>query len=421
MCRMMALRAPAEIDHFRKREQQVPATKNVRSVSDQNTHIWVISAGRDSQIDLSAIEGAQRDEQVKEYQISDIAYYLLNPKPIEIDKRLIGCEIHYPQRMTTKIIEKIKRLFPRRLRQLWNGHIIPPEVLVTHCKIEMPTLKDKALENHLYSIYESLRSYDSVSKRLPQLDPYHIAHVIGICKDMGGNYTYLKLQGSIDDKLKYIQNYISKNVGVLLRKAYIGDGLFEMRGFDFTAYDSDHAHRLIVYRQNGKPKCCVLNSNNTVEYILDDVHLLKFILLLQQALADDLKLKNAFDFCIRRKAKPVKLFLNRQLEVDYSKSPFPPIYRDILKDKRINSNQQNLIRPALNYLQIGISFNYIPQPENEADNMITLISVLHDLRALELLRKNLPQVYHEIEKRGSVSEAGRFYLLDSIEGFNSDE
>jgi DNA-binding Lrp family transcriptional regulator len=53
--------------------------------------------------------------------------------------------------------------------------------------------------------------------------------------------------------------------------------------------------------------------------------------------------------------------------------------------------------------------------------MITLISVLHDLRALELLRKNLPVVYNEIEKRVSVSEAGKYYLLDSIEGFNSDE
>ena len=397
------------------------ATKNEPSVSSLNPNIWIISGGRDSQIDLSAIEGAKKNEQVKEYQISDIAYYLLNPKPIEVDKRLIGCEIHYQQRMTTKIIEKIKRLIPRRLRHLWNGHMIPPEVLVSYCKIEMPTLKDKALENHLYSIYESLRSYDSVSKRLLQLDPYHIAHVIGICKDIGGSLTYLKLQGSSDDKLKYMQNYISKDVGILLRKAYIGDGLFEMRGFDFTAYDSDHVHRLIVYGQNEKPKCCVLNSKNTVEYSLDDVHLLKSILLLQQALADDLKLKNAFDFCIRGKAKPVKLFFNRQLDVDYSKSLFPPIYRDILKDKKINSNQQNLIKPALNYLQIGISFNYIPQPDSAADNMITLISVFHDLRALELLKKNLPQVYHEIEKRVGASEAGRFYLLDSIEGFNNDE
>jgi hypothetical protein len=402
----------------------VAATEYERSVSSPNSDIWIISGGRDSQIDLSAVEGAKKNEQVKamkEYRISDIAYYLLNPKPIEVDKRLIGCEIHYQQGLTTKIIEKIKRLFPRRLRHLWNGHMIPPEVLISHCKVEVPALKDKALENHLTRIYESLRFYDSVSRRLPQLDPDHIAHVIGICKDIGGSLTYLKLQGSSDDKLKYMQNYISKDVGVLLRKAYIGDGLFEMRGFDFTAYDSDHAHRLIVYLQNGKPKCCVLNSKNTVAYSLDNVHLLKFLLLLQQALADDMKLNAAFDFCIRGKAKPVKLFFNRQLEVDYSKSLFPAIYRDILKDKKTNSNQQNLIRPALNYLQIGISFNYVPQPESAKDNMVTLISVLHDLRALELLRKNLPQVYNEIEKRVGVSEVGRFYLLDSIEGCNNDE
>jgi DNA-binding Lrp family transcriptional regulator len=53
--------------------------------------------------------------------------------------------------------------------------------------------------------------------------------------------------------------------------------------------------------------------------------------------------------------------------------------------------------------------------------MMTLISVMHDLRALDVLRKNLPQVYAEISKYVSVSEAGKFYLLDSIEGFNHDE
>ena len=400
------------------------ATEYERSVSIPKSDIWIIAGGKDSQIDLSAIEAAKDNEQLtalREYQISDIAHYLLNPKPIEVVKRLIGCEIHYQQGLTAKFIERIKRLLPRRLRHSWNGHMIPPEVLISHSRIEMPALKDKALENHLNRIYESLRLYDSVSRRLPQLDPHHIAHVIGICKDIGGSLTYLKLQGSSDDKLKYVQNYISKDVGVLLRKAYIGDGLFEMRGFDFTAYDSGNAHRLVVYRQNGKPKCCVLDSKNTVAYRLDNVHLLKFLVLLQQVLADDMKLNAAFGFCMRGKAKPVKLFFNRQLKVDYSKSQFPAIYRDILRDKKTNSNQQNLIRPALNYLQIGISFNYIPQPESAKDGMVTLMSVLHDLRALELLRKNLPQVYHEIEKRVGVSEAGRFYLLDSIEGCNNDE
>ena len=72
-------------------------------------------------------------------------------------------------------------------------------------------------------------------------------------------------------------------------------------------------------------------------------------------------------------------------------------------------------------MQIGISFNYVPQSGGDDDQMRTLISVLHDLRALDMLRKNLPQVYDEISKNVIESEAGKFYLLDSIEGFNHDQ
>jgi hypothetical protein len=315
----------------------------------------------------------------------------------------------------------MKRLFPRKLRKNWNGSGIPPEVLISNCKVKIPSLKDKDLESHLNTIYESLRAYDTVSKRLPQVDAYKIAHIIGICQDVGGNFSYLKLQGSIDDKLKYLNTYISKSVGVLLRKAHIADGLFEMRGFDFGAYDSGRSHRLVAYRKNGTQRCCVLNSNNKVDFALDDTELIKYMLLLEQSLKADANLKNAFGLCIRNQASPFKLFLNKQLEVDYSKSPFPEIYRKILQAKNIDPNQQNLIRPSLNYLQIGISFNYIPQCNRTEEKMMTLISVLHDLRALDTLRKKLPLVYDEIRKYVSVSEAGMFYLLDSIEGFNHDE
>ncbi len=399
----------------------MPTPKNQQNDSGSQSDIWIISEGCESQFDMSAVDGGKVNENVREYQISDIAYYLLNPQPIEIEKQLIGCEIHYPQRLTTKVAEKFKRLLPRRLRSIWNSHLIPPEVLVSHCKISIPTLRDKMLENHLMSIYESLRAYDAVARRLTQLDLHKIAHVIGICKDLGGSLTYLKLQGSVEEKLKYIQNYMSKNVGVLLRKAYIGEGLFEMRGLNFSAYRSDHTHRLMVFERNGKCQCCVLNSNNAVEFRLDGDDLLKYMFLLQQALVDDKKLVNAFENCIQNQAKPVKLFFNQKLEVNYAKSPFPKIYRDILNAKKIEPNQRNLIRPALNYMQIGISFNYIPQHTGFEENMTTLISVLHDLRALEMLRKKLPQVHNEIQSRVKGSEAGMFYLLDSIEGFSNDE
>ncbi|MGD8650981.1 MAG: hypothetical protein PVF92_02775, partial [Desulfobacterales bacterium] len=130
----------------------MPAPKNKRSNCGSHSDTWIISDGRKSQFDLSAIDGGKVNENVREYQISDIAYYLMNPQPIEIEKKLIGCEIHYPQRTTTKIVEKLKRLLPRRLRRTWNSLLIPPEVLVSHCKICIPPLKDKALENHLLSI-----------------------------------------------------------------------------------------------------------------------------------------------------------------------------------------------------------------------------------------------------------------------------
>ena len=399
----------------------MPAPKNQQRCGGPRTDIWVISEGRDAQFDLREIDGGNGSENGREYQISDIGCYLLNPQPIEIEKRLIGCEIHYPQRTTTRIIEKLKRLLPGRLRRIWNSHMIPPEVLVSHCKIWIPPLRDRTLQKHLFHIYESLRAYDAVSRRLVQLDPHQIAHIIGICKDLGGNLTYLKLQGSIEEKLKYMQNHISKNVGVLLRKAYIGDGLFEMRGFDFRAYRADHTRRLMVFERNGKSQCCVLSSNNALEFRLDDDDLLKYLFLLQQALVDDAKLISAFENCILGVAKPVKLFFNQKLEVNYAKSPFPKIYRDILNANKIDLNQSNLIRPALNYMQIGISFNYIPQDNGFEENMTTLISVLHDLRALEMLRRKLPQVHTEIQNRVKGSEAGMFYLLDTIEGFNHEE
>jgi hypothetical protein len=70
----------------------------------------------------------------------------------------------------------------------------------------------------------------------------------------------------------------------------------------------------------------------------------------------------------------------------------------------------------LNYLQIGVSLNYVLLNDSAEDRVHTHISILHDLRALEALKNNLPQVYSEISKGAFISEAGRFYLLDSIEG-----
>jgi hypothetical protein len=378
--------------------------------------LWIIQEAGKIRADLNGIEGVSDDGSIKEYKISDFAGYLLNPNPLEVKKRLIGCEIHYRRRRLNKIREKISRIFPAKLQGLINTGNFPPEVLLSNSKLRIPALKDPDLEAHFLKIQELLRSYDSVTKRLPQLNPRKIAHVIGICEDIGANLSYLKLQGSLEEKLKYLANFICKDVGVVLRKAQIADGLFELRGFNFEAFDAAGSHRLISFLKDGKPKLCLLNRDDKIAPWIDAGRLLNYLCLLQHSIRVNPSLRNVFNLFRQGKAKAVKLFFNRKLEIDYSKVHFPKIYREVFNTYNVKSNQRNLVKPSLNYLQIGVSLNYVPLTDSGEDRLHTHISILHDLRALEALKNNLPQVYSEISKGAFISEAGRFYLLDSIEG-----
>ena len=390
-----------------------------KTVPAANGDVWVISEGRNINKDLRGIDEVPDEGTLKEYKISDIARYMLNPNSIEIKKRLIGCEIHYHKRRLTRMKEAASRIFPQRLRRVINANAVAPEVLLSNCKLKFPYMEDRDLEAHFFSIYEFLRSYDQVIKRLPHLNLRKIDHLIGICEDVGGNLSYLKLQGGIQEKIKYMAAHISKDVGVVLKKAYQADGLFELRAFDFSAYNADNAYRLVAFLADGTPKVCVMDREDNVDFWVADVQLLKYLHLLEHSIKANPNLSNAIYLCRMRQAKAVKLFFNKKLEIDYSKTNFPKVYREVFSAQNVRSNQRNLVKPSLNYLLIGVSLNYVPLSDSGEDRLHTHISVLHDLRALESLKNNLPQVYSEISKGAFVSEAGRFYLLDSIEGHSN--
>jgi len=140
--------------------------------------------------------------------------------------------------------------------------------------------------------------------------------------------------------------------------------------------------------------------------------------LFEQSLKSNPSLSRVFNLCREGLATPIKLFFNKKLEIDYSKAALPEIYQDVFKTLNLELNKKNLVQPILNHLQIGVSLSYILLSDCQQDRMHTDISVLHDLRALEPLRKNLPHVYSAVVKRAMISEAGRFYLLDSINGYS---
>ena len=395
------------------------STSGNRDISHHKNGIWIISEGRFCDIDLADVIDEKVDGPYKEYKISDIGRYLLNPNTIEVKKKLIGGEVHYKLGTIKKIRKSIRKILPAFLKNGNSNSSLAPEVIVSRYKLRIPDMQDPELETHLNKIYDQLKFYDSFSKKLGRLDPGKISQIVGICEDIGGNYSYLKLQGSIEEKIKYLERSISKDVGVVLNKAYVGEGLYELRGYDFKSYNGAKFYRLFSYSNDGVQKACVLAGHDKVEFYITDHNMLNFMLLLEQSLQANPKLKNAFEMCVAGQVNPIKLFFNKKLEIDYSKSPLPAIYQEAFKTYDLGTNHRNLIKPILNYLQTGISFNYMLAADDQDDRMFTHISVLHDLRALEQLRKNLPEVYTAISKRGFVTESGRFYLLDSINGYNN--
>jgi len=393
---------------------------NTIDLSHNNNNIWIISEGRYTDVSLEGVNDGKFAGPYKEYKISDIGRYLLNPNSIEVKKKLIGGEIHYKQGALKKIGRLFRKVLPNTSRRRNKGQSISPELIVSRYKLRIPPMKDADLEAHLNQFFGLLRSYDSVPKKLALLDPHKIFEIIGICEDIGGNYSYLKLKGSIEEKIKYLENSFSKDVGVVLNRAYIADGLFELRGYDFESYKPERSYRLISFTNDGGPAACVLTGHRKVDFYLSDYTLIKHMHLLEQSLRTNPSISEAFIRCVKGQATPIKLFFNKKLEIDYAKTALPAIYQNVFKTLDVELNQRNLVKPILNYLQIGVSLNYILPEEGQEDRMYTHISVLHDFRALEPLRKNLPQVYSALLQQAFSTEAGRYYLLDSINGYSNE-
>ena len=82
---------------------------NNSDLSHNNSNIWIISEGRYTDVSLEGVNDGKVAGPYKEYKISDIGRYLLNPNSIEVKKKLIGGEIHYKQ----GALKKIGRLFPQ--------------------------------------------------------------------------------------------------------------------------------------------------------------------------------------------------------------------------------------------------------------------------------------------------------------------
>lgn len=370
---------------------------------------WVISAPHPAAVDPAAVDPEADRGPVKECRISEIGRYLIHPGPVEIRKRLVGCEVHRSRRGPVRWLRRawagLRRRAPKR----------SSDVLLSGFKLKVPAMNDPDLEAHLRRLADELRSFDPFIPKLARVQAAGLAQLVGICEDVGGGYSYLKLQGTFEEKVRYLSANIGREVRVTLHRAHVSDGLFDLRGFPPATFNPANGFRLLTYTRAGAPAACVLNAMGNLDFRLADPQVISYLSLFEHTLAVNPDLRHAFEACFLGSARPVRLFFNRQLEVDYSKANLPEIYRSLLRSTDPGGSR-NLIRPVLNSMQTAVSLSYLPAAEAAEERLFTQVSILHDLRALDSLRKSLPAVYAELSRRAFSSDAGRFYLLDSITG-----
>ena len=386
-----------------------------------NRDIWAIRPGKYINLDNLSVLSNEFGKPIKEYHISDFTKYLLSPEPIEVNQRLIGFEVHYQQSWLSDIKTKISRILPVKHQTQMGKPLYPPKSYIARVTDPLPDLADKNLKAHIDNLSNKLLPYSTIIKQLKGLETSRISKILGICKDLAGNRSYLNIQGDIDSQTGYLNRNLLKNVGARLNMAHIADGLFDMRGFDFSKFNYRNTHQLVKFMKDGKNRYCVMGDGDQPQYWVENSRLVSYAQLLEQSLKADKRFNHSLNECVAGKAKPQKLFFNNKLEIEYSALHMPIIYKKAIETHVLKHADQDILLNLLPSMQIGISLNFIPNSDFGERKLVTDIAVLHDLRALEPLKEKLPLLFAEIDKIAVISEAGRFYLLDSIRGYQNEK
>jgi len=389
-------------------------TINCDSIEEKKPDkLWIISGGKTINLDPSSICEEPVSGPVTEYKISELGRYLLDPSPITLQEKIVGCKVKYRKKSAGSIGRYLKKLFGAKESEASNSEQ-EIEELISSSKTGSPELGDEGLNAHFVKISEMLRLYDPVQKRLGALDKESIAEVTAVCEEIGGSRYPLNLQGSVEEKINFVTRSLSQKAKVVFNKAYLLNGLFEMRGFGFNKYNPDNFYRLIKFHQNDKPRYYVVDANFKFEFWIDENILINYIHIIEHAIKSDAKLREALLLCIKGQAKPLKLFFSKKLDQKYSGIYLPSTYREVFSSLNLSQSEKDTITKALNDFQYIVFFNYVPKVSEGKQQLVTNISVMHDLKALEPIRSRVPELYSEIHKKSSVSDAGKLYLLDSI-------
>ncbi len=401
-------------------DQEMRSLRSVEERERAQRAVWVVAPAGATEAILQTARSVGFDPSVSVYQVSSLGRYLLCPRNIEVQRRLVGCEIVFEPTLGDRINRKFSRLLPRFLRGRGTEQGPVTEQVLSLFDPRLPQLRDSRLRDHILEIYAGFRQDDQVIKRLASLPLERVGSIVGICIDQAGNRSRMQIEGTVEDQVAYMEQSLLKDVIVILDSAHLGRGLFEMGGFDLAAYDPERRFCLISGQRAGRRQACVLQGGSGVDYWVQDPKLVDYLFLLEHALRSNAQFREPFEACIAGEAIPLKLLFNRELDIRYSGAHPPEAYREVLPAGIDDQRSLDMVFDAINRLQLGVSLNYIPLIGDHGEQMFTNISVMHDMRALEPIKERLPKLYAAMAARASSTDVGSYYVLDSIKGSRHD-
>lgn len=382
--------------------------------------VWVIDEGRFGGSHPETLDGLPVAGPTRQYRLSQLGRYMIQPGPVEVSKRLVGCELQ-PLPPRTLFGRRFARWLPGPIGRRFAPSPPAPQVVLGDDRGRLPPLQTEDLLRHWSRLEDALRPFDPALQALAAVAADRIEDVVGICEDAGGQRSYLNIQGDIREKLDYVQDHLHQDVQVILDRAYTNEGLFDLIGFDFKVFDADQSCALIRFQHDGKPRAAVLDGDDRFDFWVEDTELIHYLILFQQSIQSNPRLSASLALCTADKALPLKIYFKNQLNILYSGTNLPAVYKEIFEKCDTTPQARETVLGVLKDRQVGVSFNYVPREITGSQRLFTEVSVLQDCRVLDAVRDHLPDLVSEVSRRASVSEIGRFYLLDSMRGFRNEQ
>ena len=175
----------------------------------------------------------------------------------------------------------------------------------------------------------------------------------------------LNLRDSVPEKIAYVAEHVNRLVGMTINRAHMAEGLFDISGFNFQAFNPGIAFRLLRYHQDGKTRFCVLNGLGRADFVIETPRQIGYLQVLQQSLDTDPKIVEPFRTCMEGSASPLRLFFNTRLTIDYSNVHIPAVYRQVLQSHPLQTSGRQALLRAIGDMQLGVALNYVPRSRTE--------------------------------------------------------